>query len=257
MTIRAISISAEIDGIPLLSDMSLEIVPGEVLALVGPNGAGKSTLLSVLAGDLNPVQGSIFYNKRNIAQLDVQERAHYRSVMSQALPMVFDFSVKDIVEMGWLHNGQHFYSDHFKSAVQQIIDQCNISSLINRRFNTLSGGEQKRVHFARALLQLWKCEDSLEAKYLMLDEPLANLDIRHELSLLAVIRKAAASGIGVLIVLHDLNLAAKFADKVAMLNQGRIVGLGVPEDVLTTQLLTSVYDVPVNVKPNPLTISYY
>ena len=91
----------------------------------------------------------------------------------------------------------------------------------------------------------------------MLDEPLANLDIRHELSLLAVIRKAAASGIGVLIVLHDLNLAAKFADKVAMLNQGRIVGLGVPEDVLTTQLLTSVYDVPVNVKPNPLTISYY
>ena len=257
MTIRAISISAEIDGIPLLSDMSLEIVPGEVLALVGPNGAGKSTLLSVLAGDLNPVQGSIFYNKRNIAQLDVQERAHYRSVMSQALPMVFDFSVKDIVEMGWLHNGQHFYSDHFKSAVQQIVDQCNISSLINRRFNTLSGGEQKRVHFARALLQLWKCEDSLEAKYLMLDEPLANLDIRHELSLLAVIRKAAASGIGVLIILHDLNLAAKFADKVAMLNQGRIVGLGVPEDVLTTQLLTSVYDVPVNVKPNPLTISYY
>ncbi|MFB0996216.1 MAG: heme ABC transporter ATP-binding protein [Porticoccaceae bacterium] len=257
MTIRAISISAEIDGIPLLSDMSLEIVPGEVLALVGPNGAGKSTLLSVLAGDLNPVQGSIFYNKRNIAQLDVQERAHYRSVMSQALPMVFDFSVKDIVEMGWLHNGQHFYSDHFKSAVQQIVDQCNISSLINRRFNTLSGGEQKRVHFARALLQLWKYEDSLEAKYLMLDEPLANLDIRHELSLLAVIRKAAASGIGVLIILHDLNLAAKFADKVAMLNQGRIVGLGVPEDVLTTQLLTSVYDVPINVKPNPLTISYY
>tara|TARA_B110000967_G_C18890053_1_gene566701 strand:- start:864 stop:1637 length:774 start_codon:yes stop_codon:yes gene_type:complete len=257
MTIRAISISAEIDGIPLLSDMSLEIVPGEVLALVGPNGAGKSTLLSVLAGDLNPVQGSVFYNKRNIAQLDVQERAHYRSVMSQALPMVFDFSVKDIVEMGWLHNGQHFYSDHFKSAVQQIVDQCNISSLINRRFNTLSGGEQKRVHFARALLQLWKYEDSLEAKYLMLDEPLANLDIRHELSLLAVIRKAAASGIGVLIILHDLNLAAKFADKVAMLNQGRIVGLGVPEDVLTTQLLTSVYDVPVNVKPNPLTISYY
>lgn len=257
MTIRAISISAEIDGIPLLSDMSLEIVPGEVLALVGPNGAGKSTLLSVLAGDLNPVQGSVFYNKRNIAQLDVQERAHYRSVMSQALPMVFDFSVKDIVEMGWLHNGQHFYSDHFKSAVQQIVDQCNISSLINRRFNTLSGGEQKRVHFARALLQLWKYEDSLEAKYLMLDEPLANLDIRHELSLLAVIRKAAASGIGVLIILHDLNLAAKFADKVAMLNQGRIVGLGVPEDVLTTQLLTSVYDVPINVKPNPLTISYY
>ena len=257
MTIRAISISAEIDGIPLLSDMSLEIVPGEVLALVGPNGAGKSTLLSVLAGDLNPVQGSIFYNKRNIAQLDVQERAHYRSVMSQALPMVFDFSVKDIVEMGWLHNGQHFYSDHFKSAVQQIVDQCNISSLINRRFNTLSGGEQKRVHFARALLQLWKYEDSLEAKYLMLDEPLANLDIRHDLSLLAVIRKAAASGIGVLIILHDLNLAAKFADKVAMLNQGRIVGLGVPEDVLTTQLLTSVYDVPINVKPNPLTISYY
>jgi len=257
MTIRATSINAEIDGVPLLSNMSIEIVPGEVLALVGPNGAGKSTLLNVLSGDLNPVQGSVFYNERNISQLDVQERAHYRSVMSQALPMVFDFSVKDIVEMGWLHSGHHFYSDRFQSAIQQIVDQCNISSLINRRFNTLSGGEHKRVHFARALLQLWKHEDSLESKYLMLDEPLANLDIRHELGLLSVIREAAASGIGVLIVLHDLNLAAKFADKVALLHQGKIVCLGVPTDVLTTKFLTSVYGVPINVKSNPLTISYY
>ena len=257
MTIRADSISATINGTKLLSDISLEIIPGEVLALVGPNGAGKSTFLSVLAGDIKPEEGEIFYNRRNISELTIKERSKCRSVMAQAVPIILDFCVKDIVDMGWVYQDHGLCIEQFQSAVEQTIATCDIGSLLNRRFNTLSGGEQKRVHFARALLQLWRPENSEEPRYLMLDEPLANLDIKHEISMLRVIREAAASGIGVLVVLHNLNLAAKFADKIALLNNGKIVGLGLPEDVLSTQSLSSVYGVPVNVQPNPLTISYF
>jgi len=257
MTIKAVSVDVSIGEAQLLKDISLDVVPGEVLALVGPNGAGKSTFLSALAGDLILSRGQVFYNQCDLSKLSIQERSFYRSVMSQSQPMVFDFSVRNIVEMGWLHQGHGFYNAHFSLATQQVIEQCNITSLVERRFNTLSGGEQKRVHFARALLQLWLPEGSKECRYLLLDEPLANLDIAHELSMLNVIKQSAASGIGVLIVLHDLNLAAKFADKIALFDQGKIVRLGTPEQVLTEDSLSTVYGVPVTVAQTPLTISYY
>ena len=257
MSIRAISISVNIEGAKLLSDMSIEIIPGEVLALIGPNGAGKSTFLSVLAGDVKPAKGQIFYHHHNIAELTIKERAKFRSVMAQVTPIVLDFSVKDIVDMGWVYQDHGLYIEQFQSAVEETIATCDIGSLLNRRFNTLSGGEQKRVHFARALLQLWRPQNYSGPRYLMLDEPLANLDIKHEICMLRVIREAAAQDIGVLVVVHNLNLAAKFADKIALLDKGKIVALGLPEDVLSTELLSAVYGVPVNVQPNPLTISYF
>tara|TARA_B110001452_G_scaffold267107_1_gene275796 strand:- start:1074 stop:1847 length:774 start_codon:yes stop_codon:yes gene_type:complete len=257
MAIRADSVTIHINGTKLLSDMSLEVVPGEVVALVGPNGAGKSTFLSVLAGDLAPSAGMVSYDRRNVSELTFKQRAKYRSVMSQAAPMVFDFTVKDIVDMGWVYRDHGVHVEQFQLAVQQTIAICDIAPLLRRRFNTLSGGEQKRVHFARALLQLWRPENHEEPRYLLLDEPLASLDIKHEIGLLRVIREAATSGLGVLIVLHNLNLAAKFADKIALLNKGKIVGLGAPEAVLSTQSLSSVYGVPVTVQSHPLTISYF
>ena len=257
MTIRATSVDVSIGKAQLLTDVSLDVIPGEVLALVGPNGAGKSTFLSALAGDLAPNEGQVFYDQRDISQLSIQERSFYRSVMSQSQPMVFDFSVRDIVEMGWLHRDHSFYNEYFSVAAQQIIEQCSITSLVDRRFNTLSGGEQKRVHFARALLQLWLPQGSNESRYLLLDEPLANLDIAHELNMLNVIKQTAAAGIGVLIVLHDLNLAAKFADKIALFDQGKMISLGTPRQVLTENSLSTVYGVTVAVAQTPLTISYY
>ena len=257
MTIRADLGSVEIRGATLLSDISMEIVEGEVLAIVGPNGAGKSTLLSVLAGDLKLAKGEVFYDKCPVSQLSIRERSLRRSVMSQAQPMVFDFSVEAIVEMGWVHGDHNEYAKDFNSAILYSIEWSNIGSLIGRQFNTLSGGEQKRVHFARALLQIWRPQGSIEPRYLLLDEPLANLDIAHEIRILKVIREAATSGVGVMIIMHDLNLAAKFADKIALLHYGKLVRIGRPQSVLSADALSAVYGVPVSVELNPLTISYY
>ena len=257
MTIRADLASVEVKGARLLNDISMEVIQGEVLAIVGPNGAGKSTLLSALAGDLELAKGTVFYDKFSVLQLSIRERSLRRSVMSQAQPMVFDFSVEAIVEMGWLYGDHNKYSKDFNSAILHAIEWSNIDSLIGRRFNTLSGGEQKRVHFARALLQIWRPQGYTEPRYLLLDEPLANLDISHEIRILKVIREAAASGIGVLIIMHDLNLAAKFADRIALLHHGKLVKIGRPKSVFSANTLSAVYDVPISVELNPLTISYY
>jgi iron complex transport system ATP-binding protein len=257
MSIKSEAVDVSINHVKLLQQLSVELLPGEVVALVGPNGAGKSTLLRVLAGDITPTRGNVFYERQNIANLCILQRAHYRSVMSQSQPMIYDYSVRDIVSMGWLHGDNEVHENTLELALQKTIKKCNIDHLGNRRFNTLSGGEQKRVHFARALLQLWLPDSSSKHRYLLLDEPLANLDMTHEISMLGVIKQCAEEGIGVLIVLHDLNLAAKFADKIVLCDQGKVVSQGTPEQVFDSEVLTAVYGVTITLSQNPLTISYY
>ncbi|MDG0968720.1 MAG: heme ABC transporter ATP-binding protein [Porticoccaceae bacterium] len=257
MSIKSEAVDVTINDIKLLHQLSIEVLPAEVVALVGPNGAGKSTLLRVLAGDITPTRGNVFYDRQNIANLCILQRAHYRSVMSQSQPMVYDYNVKDIVSMGWLHGDNEVHNKALGLALQETMERCDIDHLDNRRFNTLSGGEQKRVHLARALLQLWLPDTSAQHRYLLLDEPLANLDMTHEINMLGVIKQCAQEGIGVLIVLHDLNLAAKFADKIVLCNQGRVVSQGSPEQVFDSDILTSVYGVTITLSHNPLTISYY
>ena len=125
---------------------------------------------------------------------------------------------------------------------------CDIDDLRQRRVNTLSGGEQQRVHFARALLQLWPLIEAGDARYLLLDEPTASLDVAHELLVLKLARQAADAGLGVFVILHDINLAARFADEVVLLQSGRIVDIGAPEDVLTSCALSRVYKTKVLVE---------
>ena len=129
--------------------------------------------------------------------------------------------------------------------------------MINRNFNTLSGGEQRRIHFARTLLQLWRPSNSDDPKYLFLDEPTANLDLTYEIKLLNIVKEIAQEGAGVMLVLHDLNLAAKFSDKVAILKSGSIIDIGLPKDVLRSTLLSDIYEIDVEVKDDPLLITYY
>ncbi len=241
----------------LIEDISIDIVPGKVLAVIGPNGAGKSTLLSVLAGDNKPTSGYIEYDYKNIDRLDINQRALTRSVMSQAQAIAFNFSVTEIVKMGWLYYNHNRYENDFQKTLDKIAQQCDIVHLLDRTYNTLSGGEQKRVHFARALLQLWLPEGTNQNRYLLLDEPLANLDITHEIRMLQIIRQKAENGIGALMVLHDLNLAARFADNVALLNQGKLIAQGTPKEVLNQASLSDVYGIPITVKHNPLTVTYY
>ena len=257
MSVRCESIDINLNKREILKNISIEVKEKEILSIIGPNGAGKSTLLKSLAGDINPTNGNIFYDGININQIDIQERAFTRSVMSQLQPIAFDFSVKDIVEMGWIDRGESKYADQFDDAVQEVILKCGVKDLIDRNFNTLSGGEQRRIHFARTLLQLWRPSNSSDPKYLFLDEPTANLDLTYEIKLLNIVKDVAQEGAGVILVLHDLNLAAKFSDKVAILKGGLLIDIGLPKDILKSTLLSDVYEIKVEVKNNPLLITYY
>ena len=257
MSVRCESIDINLNKREILKNISIEVKENEILSIIGPNGAGKSTLLKSLAGDINPTNGNIFYDEININQIDIQERAFTRSVMSQLQPIAFDFSVKEIVEMGWIDRGESKYADQFDDAVQEVILKCGVKDLIDRNFNTLSGGEQRRIHFARTLLQLWRPSNSSDPKYLFLDEPTANLDLTYEIKLLNIVKDVAQEGAGVILVLHDLNLAAKFSDKVAILKGGLLIDIGLPKDILKSTLLSDIYEIKVEVKNDPLLITYY
>ena len=257
MSLDLESVSLKLDNRQILKDVSLEINEGEIVSVIGPNGAGKSTLLNVLTGDINPDSGEIFYDNKQLKQISIQERAFTRSVMSQMQTLVFNFSVKDVIEMGWLQRGNSDFSNNFSMAFKNVTKECNVHNLIHRKFNSLSGGEQRRVHFARTLLQLWRPSESNDPRYLLLDEPTANLDLSSEMLLMNILKKRASLNVGILVILHDLNLASHFADKIAIIKDGEIMAFGEPEKIMEDVFLTSIYEVPIKVKHDPLRVHYY
>ena len=165
MSVISEKVSYSINQKEILNDISFELNQGEIISVIGPNGAGKSTLLSILSGDINPTLGSVLYNGENITDIDIQDRAFTRSVMSQSQQIIFDFSVREIIEMGWIERGDSYFSNDFETAIIDVVKECDLMNLMNRQFNVLSGGEQKRVHYARTLLQLWRPSKSKEPRY--------------------------------------------------------------------------------------------
>ncbi|MEM1435963.1 MAG: heme ABC transporter ATP-binding protein [Pseudomonadota bacterium] len=227
----------------LLAGVDLTVPPGQVTVLIGPNGAGKSTLLRVLAGDLDPTKGTVLLDQDGLRRHGTAKLARRRAVMMQANPIVFDFTVEEILNMGWI--GDDLVARD--REVRQLAHRSQLSGLLPRTFNTLSGGEQQRAHFARAVLQLHGGDRS-KSQYLLLDEPTASLDLAHEQVLLKQVQALAAQGIGVLVVLHDLNLAARYADRVVLLADGEVRAEGTPETVLDDALLTETYGLPLTVE---------
>ena len=256
MTIKSESMSLQIDGGKIINDINIEVFPGKVLALIGPNGAGKSTILKILSGDIKPTSGVVKYNDINISNIPFVDRAHIRGVMSQSQTIAFDFSVLEIIEMGWLHSDHDYYTSLYPDVLKQIIEDCELQHLAERKFNTLSGGEQKRVHFARVLLQLWIPEGDIHPRFMLLDEPLANLDIYHELKMLEVIKKRLSKNIGVLLILHDLNTASKFADNIVLMKNGTMVKNGSTIEVLTESILSETYETKIKVNDTSPKITY-
>ena len=257
MSLSLKSVSLKLDNRQILKDVSLEINEGEIVSVIGPNGAGKSTLLNVLTGDISPDSGDIIYDNKQLNKISIQERAFTRSVMSQMQTLVFNFNVKDVIEMGWLQRGNSDFSSNFSMAFEAVTTECNVHNLVHRKFNSLSGGEQRRVHFARTLLQLWRPSQSNDPRYLLLDEPTANLDLSSEMLLMNILKARASSNIGILVILHDLNLASHFADKIAIMKDGEIKAFGKPEEIMSDDFLTSIYEVPIKVKYEPLRVHYY
>ena len=247
MSLTAATATIERGGQPIVRDASVDVDCGKMTALIGPNGAGKSTLLRALAGELFPSAGKVCLDGRPIASISPLELAQKRSVMAQATPVVFDFAVEEILHLGWVQSPTGT-AEQYRVATGQVVDECRIERLLSRTFNSLSGGERQRVQFARCLLQIWQPPEGSEARYLLLDEPTSSLDLAHELMVLRLAKRHAQRGAGVLVVLHDLNLAARFCDEVVLMFDGRVVKSGEPENVFGDELLSDVYATTIQVE---------
>ncbi len=227
------------DGRSILEGIDLEVHAGEVIALVGPNGAGKSTLLSILAGDQHPDAGSVELMGRSIGTYRPLELARRRAVLSQANVVSFPFRVIEIVQMGrspWNRTAE--LADD-QQAVLDAIQATDIEHLLGRRFTTLSGGEQARVSLARVLAQ--------RTPVIFLDEPTAALDLRHQEDVMRLARELAAQGRAVVVVVHDLSLAGAYADRIALLDGGRLDAVGTPTEVMTADRVGRVYGLDVQI----------
>lgn len=241
----------------VLNDIHLEINSGEILGVIGPNGSGKTTLLNLLAGDFPVTSGKILYEDFLIDDCSVIDRARYRSVMSQKQEIMFSYSVREIVEMGIVGEYGIIENPAMTDKLKNIIELLQLEELKNRDVRTLSGGEQQRVHIARALIQIWQEKAYLDPRFLLLDEPTSNLDLVHEIKILEILKAEVKKGLGVMVIFHDLNLTAHFADRVALLSEGRIVACGTPEKVLKPKILEDIYGLRMAVSKRPLRVSYF
>jgi iron complex transport system ATP-binding protein len=237
--IVADNITVRVGAKTLLDGVSLSVAPGEVVALVGPNGAGKSTLLRVLSGELRPHAGSVTLKDRALASYAPRELALHRAVLSQSTHVAFPFTVSEVVRMGAADRGGQAVDALAEAALADV----DLAAFGGRIITTLSGGEQQRAHFARVLVQLACGEEAHGPGLLLLDEPTASLDLRHQLDMLEAVGRCAQRGVAVVAILHDLNLATLAADRIVVLDHGRVAADGPPAETVTDDLLARVFRV--------------
>ena len=230
----------------VLTDITLELKPGEVLGVLGPNGAGKSTLLGALCGELKAHHGNVWLDERELSDWTGTSRAQRLAVLPQVSTLDFAFRVEEVVGMGRLpHQSGRVRDDEIVAAALHAADAGHLSG---RSYLALSGGERQRVHLARVLAQLWPGE---AGQTLLLDEPTSMLDPLHQHTTLQAVREFANRGAAVLVILHDLNLAARYCDRLLLLEGGRPVALDTPDQVLRPEPLKAVFGLEVLVQQHP------
>jgi len=250
MSLEARNLVVHLAGFDLLADINLALRPGEVTAIVGPNGAGKSSLLKALTGELTPTQGEVWLNDRPLQQWSLEQRARMVAVLPQHTPLNFPFTAHEVVALGRIpHRSGRQRDEQIADEALAVVDG---SYLVRRLYTHMSGGEKQRVHLARVLAQVWEVSE-LGERYLILDEPTSAFDLSHQLITLDIVSRCAAEGVGVLIVLHDLNLAARCADNLIVLTCGQVAAQGRPAEVLTEALMKEVFNVEAVIQQNPLT----
>jgi iron complex transport system ATP-binding protein len=223
-------------GAPALVGVSLDLAPGELVSVVGPNGSGKTTLLRALLGTAPLARGRVVVDGRPLPTWRARDLARVLGVVTQREEILFPLTVQETVELGrYAHLGAMAAPGEVdRGAVADALRRADVSSLAERRTDTLSGGEWQRVRVARALAQ--------GPRVLLLDEPTVALDIRHEMEVFELVRKLAGEGIGTLLVTHHLNLAARYADRLLLLDRGRIVAEGTPAEVLRPEIVSPVFE---------------
>jgi iron complex transport system ATP-binding protein len=237
--IRAQDITIRRGGRNLVEKVSLTLEPGKFTVIIGPNGAGKSTLLKTLSGELRPDDGDIYYHDRGLSSLSPMELAAERAVLPQSTALSFPFTALEVVRMGAVAHG----SRDPNLAARQALVRVGLAGFEGRSYNALSGGEQQRVQLARVLAQMPDPVMHGRPRAIFLDEPTASLDIGHQISVLELARDFARRGGLVLAILHDLNLAAEFADHLAILHHGRLIRQGRPESTIDDETIAEVYGI--------------
>lgn len=242
--ITCVGVSFARSGRQILDGVSVEAEATEVVAVVGPNGAGKSTLFQILAGDIRASSGSVFLLGRDVAVTPPGELARMRAVMPQESHLAFPFTVHEVVMLGRSPFEAHGTSPACRAVARAAMEATDTLHLEDRLFSTLSGGERQRVVAARVLAQVWEGESG---RALLLDEPTSALDLLHQHALLETTVTMAARGCAIVCILHDLNLAARYADRIVVLHRGRVAAAGLPRDVLTRDILADVFEVEADV----------
>ncbi|MFD4131242.1 ABC transporter ATP-binding protein [Streptomyces goshikiensis] len=237
-------VSVVVRGRTLVDRVSLSVVAGEVVGLVGPNGAGKSTLLRTVYRALRPTSGRVLLNGEDVWRIRAGHLARRLAAVLQETAGDFELTVYDVVAMGRTPHKRAFAGDDAddRDIITGALTELNVAPLMHAPFDRLSGGEKQRVLIARALAQC--------AGTMVLDEPTNHLDLRHQLDALRLVRRL---GVTAVIALHDLNLAASFCDRICVMDGGRLVASGTPQEVLTAGLLAEVYRVDADVAPHPRT----
>lgn len=241
MSILVSSLSYVVDDSVLLKDISVEAKRGSIVAVVGPNGSGKTSLLKVVNGESIASAGKVVIDGEDVNSLSLQIRATRFGILPQEAALDFPFRVVEVVQMGRI---PHLTAMSVNRAiVDEVIAEMQLQEIRDRIYLTLSGGEKQRVQIARVLTQIW---DARERACLFLDEPTAALDLAHQLALFRTLNRVTETGATVMIVLHDVNLALRFAGQVVLLSKGRLLASGAPLDVLTRDNMRQAFAVDID-----------
>ena len=237
----------------LLTNISLVLEPGQLHAVIGLNGAGKSTLLRCLAGDLEAATGSVELNGRALHLWHRKERARRVAILSQELRIEFPLTCLEVALLGRGPHVRFRESRRDREIAFETLAAMGVEHLAEREYPSLSGGEKQRVQLARVLAQLWQNESEplSEPCYLLLDEPTSSLDLIHQHRMMQIVCGIAARGIGILVILHDLNLASRYAKKVLVLKDGRVLANGPTRTVLQPELVREAFGLQVQLVPHP------
>jgi iron complex transport system ATP-binding protein len=248
MRLSARDITVVRGGSTLLDDVSLEVKPGEVVSILGPNGAGKSTLLGAMMGRIG-FDGRVDIDKKPLDAWTIEQLARRRAILAQSVRVPFGFRVDETVRLGALPWAKT-KNPVPESAIAACLNAVGMAEFTHRQMNTLSGGEQRRVHLARTLAQLRWSLDDVAGRILMLDEPLSSLDIAESTRVLGLIREASRAGLGIACVLHDLSSAALVSDRVLLLRDGRTVASGPVDETMRPDILSRCFGTPIDVTPS-------
>ncbi|MGJ7490663.1 heme ABC transporter ATP-binding protein [Variovorax sp. ZT4R33] len=243
MTLECIDVRVVVGAKALLPPTTARFAPGRVTAILGPNGAGKSTLLSLLGGQRTPTEGRVLLDGQPIAAHGAPALALRRALMPQESAVAFEFSAEEIVALGRYPHRRAPSNDE-DAIIAAAMALTDVTALAPRVLNTLSGGEKARVHLARSLAQLWAPRPDGTVRWLLLDEPTAALDLAHQHAAMRLLRERAGQGVGVVAVLHDLNLARRYADEVLVLDGAGAVHAGPAAEVLLPALIERVWAMP-------------